>query len=468
MLLALGAFLLWQILTRSVAAFLASMDPASALLLRPTEATALLTLAEQELQSLVRRAEATQNGSRVAAELAKDDAQADGDKIAGWSEMALRAIADTLPPKQRQANSAGRPLGQSERAEARSRAEAVLLADPLNARALRILGLLTAVDGDQAKASKFMQAAVKRSLEESMALYWMLQENSKNKDYQKALFYADAFIRTRPQFAEYIAPVIAAMAESGEAQAQATLKAALAQDPPWREEVLAALPKHARDARTPLNLLLSLKTSPAPPTKPELRSYLEFLINRKLFDLAYYTWLQFLPTDELGTLTFLTNGSFEKHPSGLPFDWTFPRGGSGVTVDIAARSDAADQHALVLQFGPGRADFPGVSQLILLPPGAYRLKGKMKGEFSGPRGLRWRLLCANDQRSEIAAGPMFIGLDPRWTDFKLSFVVPDMDCHAQYLSLELAARSASEQLVSGQVWYDELQIVREEDARATP
>ena len=213
----------------------------------------------------------------------------------------------------------------------------------------------------------------------------------------------------------------------------------------------------ARRPQLPRSILKPQKDR-SPPTIAELRDYLNFLIDRKLFELAYYTWLQFLPNEELSTLAFLSNGSFEKSPSGLPFDWTFPRGGSGVTVDIAARPDAADKHALVLQFGPGRADFDGISQLILLAPGTYRLKGKLKGEFAGPRGLRWRLVCANAGQNEIAAGPMFIGLAPLWTDFDLDFTVPEGDCSAQYVRLELAARSASEQLVSGRVWYDEMQI----------
>jgi len=41
-----------------------------------------------------------------------------------------------------------------------------------------------------------------------------------------------------------------------------------------------------------------------------------------------------------------------------------------------------------------------------------------------------------------------------------AFAVPDADCKAQQVRLALDARSASEQLITGSIWYDQLQIVR--------
>jgi len=55
---------------------------------------------------------------------------------------------------------------------------------------------------------------------------------------------------------------------------------------------------------------------------------------------------------------------------------------------------------------------------------------------------------------------MFLGTARTWTDFLISFAVPDTECRAQNLSLSLAARSDSERLVSGSIWYDEMQISR--------
>jgi hypothetical protein len=59
---------------------------------------------------------------------------------------------------------------------------------------------------------------------------------------------------------------------------------------------------------------------------------------------------------------------------------------------------------------------------------------------------------------------MFVGSAPSWTDFDFSFTVPEENCRAQEVRLMLAARSASEQLVSGTVWYDELRFSRAKPA----
>lgn len=456
---AFGAVLVWQIVTRSLAAYLAVEAPSTALTLRPNEPTALVALADAMLNP---RTEGAQKGA--AQDVLDDKAQraaGEADRIGGWAEIALKAAAARISGSETTSSETAAPprLADDVRASVRTRAQAAIAQAPLNARALRILGQLADASGDQVRAGNLMRAAADRSRAESVAVYWMLRQSFATKDYDAAVSYADTLLRKRPQLMPHVIPVLGKMAESGDQKAVGALQAVLAQNPPWRRSFFANLPRGITDARTPLNLLLSLEGVAAPPTTPELRDYLHFLIGRKLYELAYYTWLQFLPSDELGRIGYLTNPGFEKPPSGLPFDWVIEQG-TGATIDVAAIPGEADARVLLLDLGPGRADFRGVTQLVMLSPGTYRLAGKMKGESRGKRGLQWAVRCAGKGGPPLGEGPMFVGVARAWTGFDLSFTVPETDCRAQELRLTLAARSASEQLVSGSVWYDDLKITR--------
>ena len=195
-----------------------------------------------------------------------------------------------------------------------------------------------------------------------------------------------------------------------------------------------------------------------PPTAADIRTYIYILLGRGFYRLAYYTWLQFLPPNELRHAGLLFNGDFDEAPSGLPFDWTISEG-SGVTIDIVPRADKSDGHALLVDFQFGRADYHGVSELVVLAPGTYQFTGEYSGELIGPRGMRWRVRCAGVD-TNAGESDMIIGTNKAWTNFAFTFTVPEKDCPAQYVRLDLDARMASERLISGSIMFDGLRISR--------
>jgi hypothetical protein len=329
--------------------------------------------------------------------------------------------------------------------------------DPLNARALRILGQIADAEGDEPRATNFMQAAATNSIREGMAVYWLMQKSFEKRDYERALYFADALLRTYSQVMPLVMPTLVRIGENP--QGKGELEKLLVSNPPWRRSFFSALPRSVTDARTPLGLLLSIRETPTPPTAPDLRDYLNFLIEHKFYELAYYTWLQFLPPEQLNRAGLLFNGNFGSDPSELPFDWVISPG-TGTTMDIVARQDPPDGRALYIELGPGRVEFGSIAQVILLGPGTYQFKGKYKGEIVGRRGLVWRVACAGVTGAPIAESPMIKGMAPLWQEVEFSFSVPQANCRAQRLTLELDARMASEQLVSGSIWFDELQISR--------
>ena len=176
--------------------------------------------------------------------------------------------------------------------------------------------------------------------------------------------------------------------------------------------------------------------------------------------MAYYAWLQFLPAEQLSKAGHLFNGSFEFSPSKLPFDWVLTAG-SGVTIEIDSRPDLNGGHALLLQFGPGRAGDFGVTEVIMLAPGSYQFTGKFKSDVVSSRGLKWRVTCAREPKALIGESPAVSQASSTWENFEFSVTVPDNDCPSQNVELILDSRSASERFVSGSIWYDDLQILSE-------
>ena len=425
-----GALLVWLVTTRTYVAYLADAAPESALGLRSSDPEALLTRADGMLNP--RPSESTEAGS-------------------AGTTGADQASSNPASPVQ------SLSIDASKRDEIRKLAETALANDPLNAKALRILGQLAIDTGDEARAYKLMHAAGQRSNRESMAIYWLMLKSHEGRDYAAAIYYADLLLRTRPDAIKLVMPTLARMAESKEANSE--LKKLITGNPPWRTRFFDVLPTNVTDARTPLDLLLSIRDTPEPPTARDLRSYLNFLIGRKFSDLAFYTWLQFLPPAQLSRTGLLFNGSFEITLSGLPFDWVISAG-AGASVNTVAHPDQDGQRALHLQFDNGRVNFGGVKQMIVLAPGTYRFEGKYKGKITGRRGLLWRVTCVGARSKLIGESQMVLGVTRSWKEFDLAFTVPGTECPAQQVRLLHDARSASEQLVTGSMWYDELKISR--------
>jgi hypothetical protein len=445
---ALAAVLVWLIASRSLVAYLADVAPEAALQLDPTNPRALLNMVESYLEVSIGA------DGRAFTTAAEPDGNETGRRLHILSQLARAAESAQATDASGEPPMALKPT----REHLRRWTELALERDPLNARALRLLGQLADADGDEARASEFMHAAVQRSIREGVAVYWLMQERYKKADYRAALAFADTLLRTRSQVLPHVLPVLAGAAENP--AAKEALKQLLAENPPWRSAFLAALPRGVTDARTPLEYLLALRETAAPPATADLGPYLGLLVEHKLYELAYYTWLQFLPPEQLATAGFLFNGAFTTDPTGLPFDWVI-RAGAGASVDVVALQDDASKRALLVELGPGRVEFGTVTQLLLLAPGTYHFRGAYKGALTGRRGLVWRLSCAGADDAPIGQSPMVQGGGPGWRELTFAFTVLETNCRAQELKLTLDARMASEQLVSGSIWFTDLLIARD-------
>ena len=229
-----------MILTRSLPASLAETAPETALTLQPHEPRALLKLAKDQLNVLLKASEGGQQDKDVPS--AKTDTPArerplPADRLANLSRLAETALLGTTPPppddnklqEQRRTSPASPTAGSLPAPEPsapptasfdktnpiRVLAKRALNADPFNADALGILGQLEERTGDEARTAALMRAAAQLSIRESYAVYWLLQKAERENDRAAVLRYADTLLRTRGRAAPLVVPVLAQIAEKG-------------------------------------------------------------------------------------------------------------------------------------------------------------------------------------------------------------------------------------------------------------
>ena len=337
----------------------------------------------------------------------------------------------------------------------RALASAALLQEPLSARSLRILGQATK---EPENIRRFMDAAIATSLHESRAVVWLIAFNFEQKNYAETARLADALLRSRPNMNE----VVGMLGKMAETDGRSEVLKLLVQRPPWRGVFFQHLEWGISDARTPLQLLLALQSEDAGPSSEEVQSYISLLMRNKLYEFAYYTWLLFLPEEQLSTTGLLANADFKFPLSGEAFDWAL-KGAEGVRVGIEPEPDNPKKPGLHLSFLGGRVGDHSLSQKLTLSPGSYRMSGRQMGNLIGPRGVRWQVACLDSPSSPpMALGPMLTGAN-QWAPYEFEINVPKVACPAQEVKLYLDARSASERIVSGQIWLDDLNIRRSSD-----
>jgi curved DNA-binding protein CbpA len=139
----IAAVLVWELVSRTFVAFSANVVPEQALHIRSHQSTALLDLAQKKLDAVDNSNQASRNVQERGSE-----ANLGGAFLTDGFHDADRADARGIE-------------------QARRMAERALLSDPLNARALWILGQIADLSGDEPRSWRLMQASARSSLNET-------------------------------------------------------------------------------------------------------------------------------------------------------------------------------------------------------------------------------------------------------------------------------------------------------------
>jgi hypothetical protein len=364
--------------------------------------------------------------------------------VAPWEPVALDELAE------KQLTNSGGELSSVE-----DLAQRALLSDPLDSRALSLLGFVAERKGDLARAEALMSLAAARSWRNPAPHVWLFAQTIRRGKFEEALAQVDGLLRVYPKFEETIFPVLTVFGT--DPGALSALEGALAANPPWRRAFLGTAVNGAND-RLMTQLYQSLIHSRQPPTADEMKPYLDRLILVGRFEEAYQDWrARSSPAETAGRYPY--NGNFEAPLDGLPFNWVFDAV-SGAEIQITEAPDRGNSRALRLQFSGARAKFGRVGQLLMLTPGSYDLELAVKSSsLRTERGPVWQISCS-ESRVLLAETKAVTGTTP-WTDLKVRFSVPSSGCNAQWLQLIIPARTASESEIEGEVSFQSFRITPE-------
>ena len=347
---------------------------------------------------------------------------------------------------------AERQLSEGHIDDASVSARHLLQVAPLEGRGFRILAEAAAQRGDSAQALILYQVAGRRSPRDLRTRAWLIQHFLDSGDYPTALGHIDVLLRSSPGQGDVLMPLLAQLAV--EPVFAADLTQTLKLKPPWRAQLLTTL----QQAQDPLasDAVLALLKAEGELSKPEFEGWITSLIHRGSWQEAYARWVSTL--DLQGEpIPLVYNGDFEKPVSNQGFDWhqiDVP----GVWLDIAGTTGTTGLAAHAVFRGRQAAQV-GLEQPLLLAPGQYRFKAKVRADsLQSERGLQWSVTCRSQSEPLAISEPIQGSFG--WRSIKMDITIPTNSCAGQWLRLDNPVPAGSIQQVSGELWFDDVTIKR--------
>ena len=309
----------------------------------------------------------------------------------------------------------------------------VVVADPTNDRALRVLALATEQLGDDAASSAIMRKAGTLGWRDTPTQLWLLNDAIMRDDFDSVLQHADALAR-RNRSGDFVRGIF--LASVTEPRLRLALVKRLEQQPRWRgiffADVRQRLPETSVASMAALFDDMEARGHTIAPL--EWLSYIDRLIDLERFEQARTTWASAfeIPRASLSSVPFDPAFSFaaQRRDGDIrtQFEWVPNPDLLGTLFD----DDADGRTYLIIPPGLETGTVI-VSQLVMLSPGLRTVVTQMNGSGEkAPAG--WNLRCLPSEQ----VVPRRIALGTSDELSQISFEVPSERCAAQ--RLELVAR----------------------------
>jgi tetratricopeptide (TPR) repeat protein len=258
--------------------------------------------------------------------------------------------------------------------------------DPTVGAAWRVLGIATALRGDEKRSLALFRATQKINRRDLATQLWFIEERVGADDIEGALRHYDTALRTEPDAAGILLPVLARA--SAEPAVAGPLLAMLARQPAWLDDFLGQLAAPGLSERAVVGLLSGLERQRGFKSHDRYRMIATTMINRGQAS-AGRQILMLLSTP---VPTLLRNGDFSGRNINPPLDWALAEQ-TGVTSQQIP-IDQAGGPALVMR-GSGGDGGDAARQLIKLPAGTYALTARYGAvEGSTPASTYVAVRCA--------------------------------------------------------------------------